>query len=169
MAVVRDITIDQLIQAVTGISTSGMSDSTGQAIKNSIDALTTALTTEKANRDASNVTDASAWMNAIGLNKIKIGGAFSAYAQNNGNARIETPIVIDLSNYTQVTASKSSNISCTIYGSISAIGCTASLTSELINGVLRLTVTPSVTLLNYTAAAKIFMLSFDEVITLTLR
>lgn len=46
MAVVRDITIDQLIQAVTGISTSGMSDSTGQAIKNSIDALTTALTTE---------------------------------------------------------------------------------------------------------------------------
>ena len=43
-----------------------ITDDTGQAIKNSMDALTTALTTEKANRDASNVTNASAWRSAIG-------------------------------------------------------------------------------------------------------
>ena len=39
MAVVRDITIDQLIQAVTGISTSGMSDSTGQSINSTLGTL----------------------------------------------------------------------------------------------------------------------------------
>lgn len=88
MGVVRDVTIDQLTQAVTGISTSGMSDSTGQAIKNSIDALTTALTTEKANRDASNVTDASAWRSAIGvpyINNIKFDAFSSAVTLNTTN------------------------------------------------------------------------------------
>lgn len=39
MGVVRDVTIDQLTQAVTGISTSGMSDSTGQAINSTLGTL----------------------------------------------------------------------------------------------------------------------------------
>lgn len=39
MGVVRDVTIDQLTQAVTGISASGMSDSTGQAINSTLGTL----------------------------------------------------------------------------------------------------------------------------------
>lgn len=39
MGVVRDVTIDQLTQAVTGISTSGISDSTGQAINTTLGTL----------------------------------------------------------------------------------------------------------------------------------
>lgn len=39
MAVVRDITIDQLTQAVIGISTNSMSDSTGQAINTTLGTL----------------------------------------------------------------------------------------------------------------------------------
>lgn len=39
MGVVRDVTIDQLTQAVTGISTSGMSDTTGQAINSTLGTL----------------------------------------------------------------------------------------------------------------------------------
>lgn len=39
MGVVRDVTIEQLTQAVQGISSAGMTDSTGQDIKDSIDAL----------------------------------------------------------------------------------------------------------------------------------
>lgn len=39
MGVVRDVTIDQLTQAVTGISTSGMSDTTGQAINTTLGTL----------------------------------------------------------------------------------------------------------------------------------
>ena len=39
MGVVRDVTIDQLTQAVQGISSAGMTDTTGQDIKDSIDAL----------------------------------------------------------------------------------------------------------------------------------
>lgn len=71
MAVVRDITIDQLTQAVHGISTSGMSDSTGQAInstlgtlgkdtslqdiKNAVQGLGTALGSDRALIDGSNI------------------------------------------------------------------------------------------------------------------
>ena len=36
MGVVRDVTIDQLTQAVQGISSTGISDSTGQAINNTL-------------------------------------------------------------------------------------------------------------------------------------
>lgn len=39
MGVVRDVTIDQLTQAVQGISSAGMTDTTGQDIKDAIDAL----------------------------------------------------------------------------------------------------------------------------------
>ncbi len=39
MGVVRDVTIDQLTQAVQGISTSGMSDTTGQAINTTLGTL----------------------------------------------------------------------------------------------------------------------------------
>ena len=53
-----------------------MLDSTGQEIVDKLDAVKTAVTglgttlaTDKANRDASNITDASAWRSAIGLNE----------------------------------------------------------------------------------------------------
>ena len=39
MGVVRDVTIDQLTQAVQGISSAGMTDTTGQDIKDAIDTL----------------------------------------------------------------------------------------------------------------------------------
>lgn len=39
MGVVRDVTIDQLTQAVQGISSTGISDSTGQAINNTLGTL----------------------------------------------------------------------------------------------------------------------------------
>ena len=39
MGIVRDVTIDQLTQAVQGISSTGISDSTGQAINNTLGTL----------------------------------------------------------------------------------------------------------------------------------
>ena len=49
MGVVRDVTIDQLTQAVQGISTSGMSDTTGQAINNTLGTLMTNTTGQAIN------------------------------------------------------------------------------------------------------------------------
>lgn len=63
-----------------------MLDSTGQDIKDSIDALATALTTDKANRDASNVTNASAWRSAIGVHYVK------TTATSNANGYIDLGI-----------------------------------------------------------------------------
>lgn len=51
MGVVRDVTIDQLTQAVQGISSAGMTDTTGQDIKDSIDALD--MTAETLAKDSS--------------------------------------------------------------------------------------------------------------------
>lgn len=82
MGIVRDVTIDQLTQAVQGISTTGISDSTGQAINNTlntlgkdtslqgiisaINALGTLLGSDKANIDGSNIANPSTFRSAIG-------------------------------------------------------------------------------------------------------
>ena len=63
-----------------------ITDDTGQEIKTSINALAGALTTDKANRDASNVTDASAWRSAIGVHYVK------TTATSNANGYIDLGI-----------------------------------------------------------------------------
>lgn len=85
MGVVRDVTIDNLTQAVQGISSSGISDTTGQAIKSSIDtlakdtsaqAIASAITglgstlgANKADIDGGNIANPSAFRQNIGLNE----------------------------------------------------------------------------------------------------
>jgi len=87
MGVVRDVTIEQLTQAVQGISSTGISDSTGQAINNtlgtlgkdtSLQGIITAigglgqtLGSDKANIDGSNIADKAAFRNAINVKEIK--------------------------------------------------------------------------------------------------
>lgn len=70
-----------------------MLDSTGQDIVDKLDAVKTAVTglgttlaTDKANRDASNITDGSAWRSAIGLGAESIYGV-STYQNDIGTAR----------------------------------------------------------------------------------
>lgn len=81
MGVVRDVTIDNLTQAVQGISTNGISDSTGQAINNTlgtlgkdtslqgiisaISGLGQTLGSDRALIDGSNIANPSAWRSAI--------------------------------------------------------------------------------------------------------
>ena len=83
MGVVRDVTIDQLTQAVTGISTSGMSDSTGHAInstlgtlgkdtslqdiKTAISGLGQTLGANKADIDGSNIGDKATFRTNVEL------------------------------------------------------------------------------------------------------
>ena len=82
MGIVRDVTIDQLTQAVQGISSTGISDSTGQAINNTlgtlladttgqsiasaISGLGQTLGSDKANIDGSNIANPSTFRSAIG-------------------------------------------------------------------------------------------------------
>lgn len=86
MGVVRDVTIDQLTQAVQGISTTGISDSTGQAINNTlstlgkdtslqgiinaINALGALLGSDKANISGDNIADKATFRRNIEVNKI---------------------------------------------------------------------------------------------------
>lgn len=83
MGVVRDVTIDNLTQAVQDISSTGISDSTGQAINNTlgtlgkdtslqgiitaINALGTLLGSDKANISGDNIADKSTFRTNIGL------------------------------------------------------------------------------------------------------
>lgn len=86
MGIVRDVTIDQLTQAVQGISSTGISDSTGQAINNTlgtlladttgqsiasaISGLGTALGSDKANISGDNIADKATFRRNIEVNKI---------------------------------------------------------------------------------------------------
>lgn len=85
MGIVRDVTIDQLTQAVQGISSTGISDSTGQAINNTlgtlladttgqsiasaISGLGTTLGSDKANISGDNIASPSTFRNNIGLQR----------------------------------------------------------------------------------------------------
>ena len=85
MGVVRDVTIDQLTQAVQGISSTGISDSTGQAINNTlgtlladttgqsiasaISGLGQTLGSDKANISGDNIASPSTFRNNIGLQR----------------------------------------------------------------------------------------------------
>ena len=88
MGVVRDVTIDQLTRAVQGISSNGISDSTGQAINNTlgtlgkdttlqsiinaINGLGQTLGSDKANIDGSNIANPSAFRQSIGIKSISV-------------------------------------------------------------------------------------------------
>ena len=83
MGVVRDVTIDNLTQAVQGISSTGISDSTGQAINNTlgtlgkdtslqgiisaIAGLGQTLGNDKANISGDNIADKSTFRQNIGI------------------------------------------------------------------------------------------------------
>lgn len=83
MGVVRDVTIDNLTQAVQGISSTGISDSTGQAINNTlatlgkdtslqgiisaINALGQLLGNDKVNISGDNIANPSAFRHNIGI------------------------------------------------------------------------------------------------------
>lgn len=83
MGVVRDVTIDNLTQAVQGISSTGISDSTGQSINNTlgtlgkdtslqgiinaINALGQLLGSDKANISGDNIADKAIFRANIGL------------------------------------------------------------------------------------------------------
>lgn len=88
MGVATDKSLQGLTTAVTNISATGMSDTTGQAIVTAINGLGTTLGSDKANIDASNIVDASAWRNAIGvpyINNIKFDAFSSAVTLNTTN------------------------------------------------------------------------------------
>ena len=86
MGVVRDVTIDQLTQAVQGISSTGISDSTGQAINSTlgtlgkdaslqgiisaIAGLGQTLGSDKANISGDNIANPSAFRSNIGISNI---------------------------------------------------------------------------------------------------
>ncbi len=109
MGVVRDITIDQLTRAVQGISSNGISDSTGQAINNTlgtlgkdtslqgiisaIAGLGQTLGNDKANISGDNIANPATFRSNIGLQI----DTFSF----NGSANGWSSIVTDcpLSNY----------------------------------------------------------------------
>ena len=83
MGIVRDVTIDQLTQAVQGISSTGISDSTGQAINNTlgtlladttgqsiasaISGLGQTLGSDKANISGDNIANPSTFRQNIGI------------------------------------------------------------------------------------------------------
>lgn len=116
MGVVRDVTIDNLTQAVQGISSNGISDSTGQAINNTlgtlgkdislqgiitaISGLGATLGSDKANIDGSNIADKAAFRNAINVKEIKSIN-FTATTDAAGNLLIPT---ITTSNATPLVA-----------------------------------------------------------------
>ena len=99
MGVVRDVTIDQLTQAVQGISSTGISDSTGQAINNTlgtlgkdtslqgiisaINALGQLLGNDKANINGDNIADKSTFRTNLGLKSILLFGTTGNSLYNN--------------------------------------------------------------------------------------
>lgn len=118
MGVVRDVTIEQLTQAVGGIDTSGLvkdstaqatntalgninttlggittndppTDTTQQSIASAISGLGTALGSDKANIDGSNIADKAAFRNAINVKEIKSIN-FSGTTDAAGNLLIPT-------------------------------------------------------------------------------
>lgn len=126
MGVVRDVTIEQLTQAVSGIDTGGLAkdttlqatntalsninttlrgittndpptDTTQQSIAAAITGLATALGSDKANIDGSNIANPSAFRTAIGLNgtfyhDVKIAsGTLNAYTGGTDIFDIPTP------------------------------------------------------------------------------
>ena len=115
MGVVRDITVEQLAQAVSGIDTSGLAkdstlqatntalgninttlggittndpptDTTQQSIATAISGLGQLLGADKANIDGSNIANPSAFRSAIGVNS-----NFTLYGETTGTTPITLP------------------------------------------------------------------------------
>ena len=98
MGVVRDVTIDNLTQAVQGISSTGISDSTGQAINNTlgtlgkdtslqgivsaISGLGQTLGSDRALIDGSNIVNPSAFRSAIEACKLRWQGIDATTSAN---------------------------------------------------------------------------------------
>ena len=94
-------------------------------------------------------------------------GTIFAGSLNNGDISVTIPLKI--LGYTNVVASKSNNISCAIYGDISSVGATLTIsTLEIYQNVIKLRFTPSVTLSNYATPAKGFWLDISTRLTFTL-
>lgn len=101
---------------------------------------------------------------------IGIQGNWASLGRADGAVSISIPIP-GVKN-SSLSLSKTSGISASIYGSKLATACTLTFDSNASgvqeDGHLFLKFTPSVTVSTYTDAAKIFMLSIDEPITVTL-
>lgn len=94
-------------------------------------------------------------------------GTIFAGSLNNGDISVTIPLKI--LGYTNVVASQSNNISCAIYGDISSVGATLTIsTLEIYQNVIKLRFTPSVTLSNYATPAKGFWLDILTRLTFTL-
>lgn len=102
--------------------------------------------------------------------RIGIQGNWASLGRADGAVSISIPIP-GVKN-SSLSLSKTSGISASIYGTKSATGCTLTFDSSASgvqsDGHLFLKFTPSVTLSTYTDSAKIFMLSIDEPIIVTL-
>ena len=122
MGVVRDVTIDQLTQAVQGISTTGISDSTGQAINNTlgtlgkdtslqgiisaISGLGHTLGSDKANISGDNIASPSTFRQNIGLttNTTTLTNPISqVYAQHITKKNDVVYLYIDINNLNTTT------------------------------------------------------------------
>lgn len=96
----------------------------------------------------------------IGRNRLYCNGYFATIGRADGDISFTYPL---LGTFTSATLSKSSNITASIYGTKSAIGCKLnSGSASITNGKLFVKFTPSVTLSTYTDTAKTYMFSIDE-------
>ena len=100
MGVVRDVTIDQLTQAVQGISSTGISDSTGQAINNTLSTLGKdaslqgiisaiaglgqTLGSDKANISGDNIADKATFRQNIGASGVVVSDSVTTTTDASG-------------------------------------------------------------------------------------
>lgn len=189
MGVVRDVTVEQLAQAVGGIDTSGLvkdstaqatntllgninttlggittndppTDTTQQSIASAISGLGATLGANKADIDGGNIANPSAFRQNIGVNKIIVGGILSALALTNGNIRLSIPVI---KGYNNISCDKVNNITMDIYGNISSTRVSASLNPRMITNIVILDFTPNVTLSNYTTPARVFCVDCEAI------
>lgn len=102
------------------------------------------------------------------ISKLRIGGNFVALARSDGRINITIPFQ---GNFSSVSASKTTNISCSIYGSISATSATATIQDLQVNtniGTIYMNVSTNVTLSEYTKLGTMLLFNFGETITMTL-
>lgn len=94
------------------------------------------------------------------LKKFNFVGNFAGLARNDGRINVTIPIQ---GNFTSVSANKLTSISGTLYGSIGAVGCTFEIENLSCSyGYIYLNLKLDVTLANYTALAKITLISISD-------
>ena len=99
--------------------------------------------------------------------QINIRGSHATFGRVDGDVSIYVHLP-DIKS-SQCSLSKTSNIAASIYGSISATGCTLTLNyASIAVNVIFLKFTPSITMSTFTELAKIYILTIDEDLIVTL-